>query len=194
MLTPPPVPPNYKMHVYSGWSYLFWASRSPLRRPRRARPGRRLLLFLPLPRPGFCLPLAASKKRTTRPAGTTTMGPSLCNPSSTGWGGHLFRRFCKLFSESSPGSWAVPQSAAAMQPKQARGTFRKHITKPSEQEAAQPSTYYLASFVSPFWVLPSSSLYCIFFWQVITDGMGAVVSENLKIYCGKSSSWNTEVS
>ena len=27
----------------------------------------------------------------------------------TGWGGHLFRRFCKLLSESSPGSWAVLQ-------------------------------------------------------------------------------------
>ena len=27
----------------------------------------------------------------------------------TGWGGHLFRRFCKLFSESSPHCWAVLQ-------------------------------------------------------------------------------------
>ena len=27
----------------------------------------------------------------------------------TGWGGHLFRRFCKLFSESSPDCWAVLQ-------------------------------------------------------------------------------------
>ena len=31
-------------------------------------------------------------------------------------------------------------SAAAMLPKQARGTLRKHITKPSEQVAAPPST------------------------------------------------------
>ena len=30
-------------------------------------------------------------------------------------------------------------SAAAMLPKQARGTFRKHITKPSGQVAAPPS-------------------------------------------------------
>ena len=28
---------------------------------------------------------------------------------STGWGGHLFQRFCKLLSESSPGCWAVQQ-------------------------------------------------------------------------------------
>ena len=30
-------------------------------------------------------------------------------------------------------------TAAAMLPKQARGTFRKHITKPSEQVSAPPS-------------------------------------------------------
>ena len=30
-------------------------------------------------------------------------------------------------------------TAAAMLPKQARGTFRKHVTKPSEQVAAPPS-------------------------------------------------------
>ena len=29
--------------------------------------------------------------------------------SSTGWGDHLFRRFCKPFSGSSPGCWAVLQ-------------------------------------------------------------------------------------
>ena len=27
----------------------------------------------------------------------------------TGWGGHLFRRFCKLFSERSTGCWAILQ-------------------------------------------------------------------------------------
>ena len=30
-----------------------------------------------------------------------------CIQVSTGWGVHLFRRFCKMFSESSPGYWAV---------------------------------------------------------------------------------------
>ena len=29
--------------------------------------------------------------------------------STTGWGGHLFRRLCKLFSESSTGCWAILQ-------------------------------------------------------------------------------------
>ena len=52
-------------------------------------------------------------------------------PSCIGWGSHLFRRF---FSESSPGI-----TAAAMLPKQSKGTFRKHIKKPSEQVAAPPS-------------------------------------------------------
>ena len=33
-------------------------------------------------------------------------------------------------------------TAAAMLPKQARGTFKKHITKPLEQVAAPPSTNY----------------------------------------------------
>ena len=47
------------------------------------------------------------------------------------------RRFCLLFSER--GCWAVPCTPAAMLPKQAMGTFRKHITKPSEQVAAPPS-------------------------------------------------------
>ena len=32
-----------------------------------------------------------------------------CIQVSTGWGVHLFRRFCKMFSESSPGCWAVLQ-------------------------------------------------------------------------------------
>ena len=58
---------------------------------------------------------------------------------STGcrWCRHLFRRFCKFFSESFPGCWAF--TAAAMLPKQAWGTLGKHITKPSEQVAAPPS-------------------------------------------------------
>ena len=54
----------------------------------------------------------------------------------TGWGGHLFRRFCKLFSESSTGCRAILQL-----PKQVRGTYRTHITKPSEQVAAPPSKF-----------------------------------------------------
>ena len=33
--------------------------------------------------------------------------------------------------------------AAAMLPKQARGTFIKHITKPSEQVAAPPSNVFI---------------------------------------------------
>ena len=56
---------------------------------------------------------------------------------STRWGGHLFRRFCFLFSESSPGCWAVLRLPCCPI-KQARGTFRKHVTKPSEQVAAPP--------------------------------------------------------
>ena len=32
-------------------------------------------------------------------------------------------------------------TAAAMLPKKARGTFRKHVTKPSEHVAAPPSTF-----------------------------------------------------
>ena len=49
--------------------------------------------------------------------------------------------FFLFFSESSPGS-----TEAAMLPKQTRGTFRKHITKPSEQVAAPPSTCSLSTF------------------------------------------------
>ena len=48
--------------------------------------------------------------------------------------------------------------AAAMLPKQARGTFRKHVTKPSEQVAAPPST--AAGFRSVLEVL------CLFFLLV----------------------------
>ena len=32
----------------------------------------------------------------------------------TEWGGHLFRRFCKPFSESSPGCWAVLQLSCCL--------------------------------------------------------------------------------
>ena len=46
---------------------------------------------------------------------------------STGWGGNLFRRVLKN---------VLGYTAAAMPPKQARGTFSKHIAKPSEQVAA----------------------------------------------------------
>ena len=57
---------------------------------------------------------------------------------STGWDGHLFRRFCKLFF------WELHRplgyTAAAMLPKQGRGNYIKHVTKPSEQVAAPPST------------------------------------------------------
>ena len=61
--------------------------------------------------------------------------PSLWNFGvRTGWGGHLFRRFCLLFSECFSES-----TAAAMLPKQARRTYRKHITKPSKQVAVPPS-------------------------------------------------------
>ena len=50
----------------------------------------------------------------------------------TVWCGRLSKMFCNMFSESSTGSWA----AAAMLPKQARGTSRKHVTKPFTQPAA----------------------------------------------------------
>ena len=43
-----------------------------------------------------------------------------------------------MFSESSPGC-----SATAMLPQQARGTFRKHTTKPLEQVAAPSGRYAL---------------------------------------------------
>ena len=67
----------------------------------------------------------------------------------TGWGGHLFRRFCKLFSESSTGRWAIHCSCHAAQASRGGGTFGKHITKPPEQVAAPPRR------ISPF---KSSSL------------------------------------
>ena len=44
-------------------------------------------------------PITKSTQPTIRPDG----------PPCTGWGGHLFWRFCLLFSESSPGCWAVLQ-------------------------------------------------------------------------------------
>ena len=59
---------------------------------------------------------------------------SLC----TRWGGHLFRRFCKMFSESSQDDGLY--TAAAMLPKQAWGTLRKHVTKPFPQPAAPDCT------------------------------------------------------
>ena len=60
----------------------------------------------------------------------------------TGWGGHLFRRFSKpvlpVFTSLLVTKFTT-LTAAAMLPKQARGTFRKHVKKPSEQVAAPPS-------------------------------------------------------
>ena len=50
--------------------------------------------------------------------------------ATTEWGGRLRKRFCNIFSESSSGSWAE------LQHKQARGTSRKHATKPFPQPAA----------------------------------------------------------
>ena len=44
----------------------------------------------------------------------------------TAWDGRLSKRFCKHFSESCTGFWA--SSAAAMLPKQSKGTLRKKFT------------------------------------------------------------------
>ena len=54
-----------------------------------------------------------------------------CLKSFTVWGGRLRKMFCNMFSESSTG-----RTAAAMLPKQARRTSRKHVTKPFTQIAA----------------------------------------------------------
>ena len=62
------------------------------------------------------------------------VNPSDISVTVTGWGGHLFRT---IFWEY---PWPLGFTAAAMLPKKARGTLRKHITKPSEQVAAPPST------------------------------------------------------
>ena len=45
-------------------------------------------------------------------------------------------RFCKMLSESSPRLFDC--TAATLLPQQARRTFRKRVTKPSEQVAAPP--------------------------------------------------------
>ena len=55
------------------------------------------------------------------------------------WGGDLFRRFCKLFSESSTGRWAVLQVPCWPSKQGELSTFRKHVTILSEQVAAPPS-------------------------------------------------------
>ena len=46
----------------------------------------------------------------------------------------MFQRFCNMFSESSPRQ--LGRTAAAMLPKQGRGTSRKHVKKPFTQPAA----------------------------------------------------------
>ena len=83
----------------------------------------------------------------------------LCSPSLSklmasaikrrllGWAATCSKGFVKCFPR-------VPRllgcTASAMLPKQARETFRKHITKPSEQVAAPPSTQvHLTSVASP---------------------------------------------
>ena len=61
----------------------------------------------------------------------------------TGWGGHLFRRFCNMFSKSSPllawAAWQLQLSPAAC------GTLRTHVTKPFLQPAAPDCTVTLSS-------------------------------------------------
>ena len=59
-----------------------------------------------------------------------------CVLFDTGWGGHLFRRFCNFFSKVSLA--CLGTTAAAVQPN-SLGTFRKHFIKPLEQVAAPPS-------------------------------------------------------
>ena len=41
--------------------------------------------------------------------GCNALQPSNNSPIYSWWGGHLFQRFCSLFSESSPGRWAILQ-------------------------------------------------------------------------------------
>ena len=62
--------------------------------------------------------------------------PFLAKRFCTRWGGHLFREvLLNVFSEFPR---LLGCTAAAMLPQQARGTFRKLTTKPSEQVAAPP--------------------------------------------------------
>ena len=58
-------------------------------------------------------------------------------------GGRLFKRFCKMFSESSTFGYIALQ-LPCYPSKQARGTFRKHFTKPFSQPAA-PDCIHVAT-------------------------------------------------
>ena len=53
----------------------------------------------------------------------TTVSVTITEKDSTGWGGHLFRGFCNMFSESSPCLLVQHGSCSTAQ----------HFTKPSEQ-------------------------------------------------------------
>ena len=76
----------------------------------------------------------------------STKGVNCTALCSTGWGGHLFRRFRNMFSESSPcllvqhGSYRTAQYTIH-NTANSLGTLRKHFAKPSEQVAAPPGTY-----------------------------------------------------
>ena len=65
----------------------------------------------------------------------------------------MFRMFCKMFPR------LLVSIASAMLTKQARGTFRKHVTKPSEQVAAPDCRKKTQNFVpsatdTPFGQVP----------------------------------------
>ena len=49
----------------------------------------------------------ASKRSIFYDTGCLSFKTAYFIQKCTGWGVHLFRRFCKLFSENSSGSWAV---------------------------------------------------------------------------------------
>ena len=95
---------------------------------------------LPLPRTSTaaaarargCSPLSKAARRRPRPFASA-------RSLSTGWAGHLFPRFCLLFSESSPGCWALLQLPCCPSKQGELLENILHITKPSEQVAAPPS-------------------------------------------------------
>ena len=88
---------------------------------------------------------------------------------STGWGGHLFWRFCLLFLEF-PRLSAVLQLPCCPSKQWELWTFRKHITKPSEQVAAPPSSWDIQSLIrGENAKIPEERLvpvFCIFFLHI----------------------------
>ena len=73
------------------------------------------------------------KQRRPHLMGTTTIVSTNRETCGTGLGSHLVRRFCNIFSKSSPSLTPTPGIPTACV------TLRKQFAKPSEQVAAPPS-------------------------------------------------------